>query len=34
MEQYQLPFTAFQCQHHRGWGSDGLLLAIKGVGLL
>ena len=34
MEENQLPFTAFQLQHRRGWGSDGLLLVIKRVGLL
>ena len=34
MEEYQLPFTAFQLQHRRRGRSDGLLLAIKGIGLL
>ena len=34
MEENQLPFTAFQLQHCCGWGSDGLLLAIKRVGLI
>ena len=34
MEENQLPFPAFQSQHRRGWGSDGLLPAIKRVGLL